>query len=364
MKLPTVVLSALVFVKYCNSSSTTRQLICTAPVDLQYLDNALQAAGETGANIQDVWSAALGDESSRIEPMEIVKEALRWDYNNVLRCAQIPGLLNWKHPRDYHWLYARSYHECWFAEDMWKGIYFNWIANRREILKADNVEFFKFARGNIASFVWFRHELGIYDAAKIGEYLREKFDSSKSAVKELIPKGHVNTLRLLHKRGFLHEQTADSALLPTTDELRDQPVEYVKWVCHVDENYLSPQDLISLCTSHTVGLELAEWIDENLRVDLANHEMASAAAKSGHAQLLNWVCTKNPSVFISKECIKEGLGNADRDEELFTWALCNKPECLPEWEFLDERGYRGVFPEMVKEVKLYQERQKLTTQGL
>jgi hypothetical protein len=161
----------------------------------------------------------------------------------------------------------------------------------------------------------------------------------------------------------LFEQTADSALLPTVDDLRDQPIEYVTWVCQVNPSHLSRQALVSLCTSHTVGLELVKWIADNMQIDLADCEMASAAARAGNVSVLNWVATKNPSVFISKECIKEGMGNVDRDETILIWALFNAPTCLPEWEFLDERGYQSVFPEIFMQVKLYQEGQKATTQG-
>ncbi|PJF16551.1 hypothetical protein PSACC_03637 [Paramicrosporidium saccamoebae] len=157
---------------------------------------------------------------------------------------------------------------------------------------------------------------------------------------------------------YLYDMKPTREYLPTVDELRDLPVEYVEWVHGQDANHLSTTDLIALCASRRASFDIHEWVYDSMHVKFKYSEMANEAAKVGNVVALKWIIERDPLAFPSKRYILTGLKGMHRDIELLTWVYNSGLAHLPNWESLEMLGYHLEAPEIVQELKMYQEEQR------
>ncbi|PJF16550.1 hypothetical protein PSACC_03636, partial [Paramicrosporidium saccamoebae] len=102
------------------------------------LDMTLKRATKEGMSIREACSVAPSQQVAEMGLFEIVKEALRWKYKNVLICAQSRAFLEHRPANECHWLYALAFQEPWFKANFWEGIEFDWSTHFEESLRADN----------------------------------------------------------------------------------------------------------------------------------------------------------------------------------------------------------------------------------
>jgi hypothetical protein len=556
---------------------------------------------EAGLPLPDACTIVSESAIARMDMVRLVKEAIREEYGYILICIQSKAFIGDAIPQKYHWLYALSFKKSWFQEELWEWAEFDWGAHFDEILRADNVEFFKhICDMNLAPPAPSRDKLEDLDAAKIMQYLNMEISSDEVSIREHVCRKRVNTLRQLYENGidilrepwmlwgfadadildfglsikpdivssqiiardavefgkleslkvlhrrcgtfpldqehltiaagngflaillwahslnpslrptkeclpkimikgykgvfeFLHfydkellpepycekrenERTmwhynmipklyyiapervplellylhamrlchrktvvwtsgkiqqdigktvppTDENLrraiarcswslvrwilekvptmlpsggtirslmmnhfriynerknrikfvlflrylynwkpiceyLPTVDELRDLPVEFVQWVHGQNADYLSTADLMALCASRKVGIDIYEWVCDGLHMELNYSKMANEAAKVGNISALKWIIARDPAAFPSKQAILARLKNRYGDLELLNWVYSSGLERLPNWESLELLNYHLDAPEIMQELKAYQEEQR------
>jgi hypothetical protein len=157
---------------------------------------------------------------------------------------------------------------------------------------------------------------------------------------------------------YLYTLTSRREYLPTVDELRNQPIEYVHNAYFVDPPYLDEKDLVTICSFKATGTEIHEWLS-GLGINVATVEMANMAAWIGNIEALYWINEQSPEAFPSQEYIERGLKFPEgrRRAKLVKWVFDIRPEKVPFWWFLDLWGYQFLAPQTLREVKDYQERQ-------
>ncbi|PJF20005.1 hypothetical protein PSACC_00148 [Paramicrosporidium saccamoebae] len=149
--------------------------------------------------------------------------------------------------------------------------------------------------------------------------------------------------------------------MPTVDELKNQPVEYIQSVYFHDPGRFTAQDLLELCASKKTGIDIHEWLSGALGMDVANLEMAGAAVRTGNIKALDWIIEKNPDAFPSKNSLLDGIRTSfysTKATELVLWIFAKRPELLPDWERLQSLGSYNISLAMVERVKDYQRRKE------
>ncbi|PJF18764.1 hypothetical protein PSACC_01422 [Paramicrosporidium saccamoebae] len=150
--------------------------------------------------------------------------------------------------------------------------------------------------------------------------------------------------------------TMDRTFLPTVDELRNQPLEFVEWLNRVNRLLLPDKSLMSLCASMRAGAELHEWVSSYKQVDVATCDMACKAAEIGNVDALKWINEKNPEAIPGVSAIRTRLESRPDDSALLEWALQKVPRLLPDHKRLIDFGCDRHAPELVQKVKDYQTR--------
>ncbi|PJF18906.1 hypothetical protein PSACC_01279 [Paramicrosporidium saccamoebae] len=158
---------------------------------------------------------------------------------------------------------------------------------------------------------------------------------------------------------YLYGKTKDRWYMPTVEDLKNQPAECIQSVYFHDPGHFTDQDLLKLCASKETGTDIHEWLSGALGMDVANSEMAGAAASMGNIEALDWITEKNPEAFPSKDFLQR-LFRVSRyfrkSMELVLWVFVKRPELLPDWKYIQRWTSFGESLVILERVKDYQER--------
>ncbi|PJF19556.1 hypothetical protein PSACC_00628, partial [Paramicrosporidium saccamoebae] len=328
MRLPTLTLQALcVFTvsKHCSASYDFRSQYCCqlkhhVPLNLSDLNSELRTARTEGKNSLDIWNAAWSDQIDELNLLEVVKEALRGRYYLVLHFAQRPGLLGWKHLRDYHLFYALSYGESWFDEKLWEGTVLDWETHLEEVLRADNVECFKHVFRNYDLFPLPQEQLEKLGAAKIMAHLGITIDVKDLTARRLIASGHVNTLKCLHNTGVDIFIDPDAFSGITDPDILD-------FLLYVRPEIVDIPKVIHEAVARN-RVDTLKVIYHHKREIALDQGHFTVAASGGCLKVLLWMHSAAPTLRPTKDCLPNIMvyGHA----KVFDFCYSLDPTFLPE----------------------------------
>ncbi|PJF19087.1 hypothetical protein PSACC_01096 [Paramicrosporidium saccamoebae] len=239
-----------------------------------------------------------------------------------------------------------------------------------KITDPDVLEFILSVNNEVVDVRWivdFAVQNDLLDLLEILHHWQKKFPLTRANLTRAAEEGSLSILQWAHsidptvqpeKSCMVKIMTKEEQYLPTTEELRNQPVEFIQHIHFHQPNHLSHQDFMELCKSKRIGADIHKWLLTKLGINVANLEMANAAARIGNIEALDWIVKQNPEVFPSRAYIKDGLCFmwGCRATELLEWLFNQRPGAIPDWKHLQEWNYPVVAPEMFLRVKNYQER--------
>jgi hypothetical protein len=371
MKLPST-LCVLFLANYCNASS---EQLADRTFDgdlLSSLECELQWA-LSNFNVQTACKAFFYRTNSMMSLWEFLEDAIREGYRHVLFCAQSGPFSEWETPSMYHQFYALAYGQDWFQEELWGWAKFDWERYFKELLSADNVEFFKHARDmGLAPLALFekaassRDRLENLGAAKIMSFLGMEIRSDSLWLERYIRRGQVNMLRELHSNnidilrypwnvsGFRHADILDFGLSLKPDIVDIQ--------------------MIAQYAAEGGDMGLLKVLHRRCGTFPLDQEHLTVAARDGFLDVILWAHSINPNLRPTKECLPQIIIKGYVD--MFKFLNFHDKEFLPEpyheekadretmWHYTMVVVLYSIDPELVPLELLYRHAMRLCRQKL